>query len=58
MKLFKWIKPIKTYGQEGNPFLNNKKYSVYNGSIVVCPEEFAKSRKVQKDCEMLRNMKF
>jgi hypothetical protein len=58
MKLFKWIKPINTYGQEGNPFLNSKKYSVHNGSIVVSVEELVKSEKFKKDCEMLRNIKF
>jgi hypothetical protein len=57
MNIFKWIKPINTYGREGDPFLNKKKYSVINGSIMVSPEELAKSEKVKKQLKLIRKIK-
>jgi len=57
MNLFEWLKPINTYGKEGDPFLNKKKYSVVNGSILVSAEELMKSKKVQDQLALIRRMK-
>lgn len=57
MNIFNWIKPINTHGKEGNPFLNKKKYSVINGSIVVSPEELAKSEKVKAQLKSIKSLK-
>jgi hypothetical protein len=53
-KIILWIKPINTYRRKGDPFLNKKKYSVINGSIVVSPEELVKSEKVQEQLKLIR----
>jgi len=45
---------FKLFNALDNPFLNKKKYSVVNGSIMVNPEELAKSPKVKKDLELIR----
>lgn len=57
MMFIDWIKPINTYGRENDPFLDKKKYSVINGSIMVSPEELAKSEKVKKQLELIRKIK-
>jgi hypothetical protein len=56
MNIFKWIKPINTYGREDDPFLNKKKYFVIDGSIVVSPEELVKSEKVKKQLELIKKI--